>query len=318
MRGVGFVSEGAPPPGWSKALRAAAHDPDLAVLDDMRVDVFSVNGRGVSTFSLTPVVGHVQVVSRAGRPPSAPDEIALGPQTAHDVGAGVGDTVTVDGHPFRVSGITFVPVDPHNGYTDGAWLTTAAFNALQPDLAKDKFHEVRFNFKPGVVAADGFKRLPPGLAPGGAGPATSFVPIEELTELQSVRVQPLLLGGFLVVLALGAVGHGLATAVRRRRHDVAVLRSLGMTRRQTRGLVAVQATVLAGVGLALGIPLGIAAGRSSWQWLANATPVVYVAPLAAAAVYLAVPGAIAVANALAAWPARRAARLRIADVLRAE
>jgi hypothetical protein len=71
---------------------------------------------------------------------------------------------------------------------------------------------------------------------------------------------PLALGLFLMLLAVGAVGavgaagHALATAVRRRRHDLAVLRVLG-TCRQSRGVVVTQASVLA-ARLRLGHILG--------------------------------------------------------------
>ena len=91
-----------------------------------------------------------------------------------------------------------------------------------------------------------------------------------------------------------------------------------MTRWQTRLTIAAQATVVAFVGLLFGVPLGIAAGRTGWRVLADATPVVYVTPLATIAVVLAIPATIAIANLLAALPARRAARLRVSEVLRAE
>jgi predicted lysophospholipase L1 biosynthesis ABC-type transport system permease subunit len=308
----------APPPGFAKALAAAPRDRDLSVLVDMRVDVFPMNGVPVTAFSLAPVVGHVPMVTTDGHPPANPDEISVGPQTAAQLHLRPGSTVDVAGRQLTVSGITYMPQDFHTGYTEGAWVPSATFRTLAPDPAEDKYHEVRFGFRAGVDPTAALKRLPANLAPGGAGPAAAVTQIDVQIELRSVRLQPLLLGAFLVLLALAAVGHGLVTAVRRRRHDVAVLRAVGMTRRQARATVAVQATVLAMFGLVVGIPLGIAVGRSSWQWLAAATPVVYVAPLAAVAVYLAVPASIAVANFLAAWPARRAARLRVADVLRAE
>ena len=145
----------------------------------------------------------------------------------------------------------------------------------------------------------------------------SPVPSEK-DDLRNVRVQPLLLGGFLLLLALGAVGHALATAVRRRRHDMAVLRSLGLTRRQSRLTVAAQATVIGAVGLVFGLPLGVAAGRTGWRTLADATPLLYVAPLAVLVIIVAVPATLALANLLAALPARRAARLKVAETLRAE
>ena len=126
------------------------------------------------------------------------------------------------------------------------------------------------------------------------------------------------LAGFLVLLAVGAVGHALATAVRRRRHELAVLRALGMTRMQSRLVVFTQASVLAAIGLALGIPLGVAFGRIIWRLVAQSTPLAYHPPLAVWALALIGPLALLAANLLAAWPGQRAARLRSAQVLRAE
>ncbi len=315
---IGFISEGAPPPGSAHALQVAARNPDIAVLDDMRIDVFPVNGRPVSTFSLNPLKGRVDVVSLSGRAPVAANEISLGPLTAQALNVRSGSRVTVAGRSMNVSGITLVPVDSHNGYSDGAWLSKQAFDQIQPDLAKDKFHEVRFTFRRGVDQAAALKRLPSDLAPGGIGPVSSFANIDEQVELRSVQLQPMLLGGFLVLLALGAVGHGLVTVVGQRRRDLAVLQTLGLTRRQTRVAIAVQATVLASVGLVFGIPLGILAGRSAWRLLAQATPVVYVVPIPLMTILVLVPTAVLTTNLLAAIPARRAARMKIGGELRSE
>ena len=139
-----------------------------------------------------------------------------------------------------------------------------------------------------------------------------------VAQLRDVQALPVALGVFLLLLALGAVGHALATAVRRRRVDVAVLRALGMTRWQSRGLVVTQASVLAIAGLLIGVPLGVALGRTIWRTVADYTPVEYVPPLALVALLLVGPLALVMANLLAAWPGHQAARLRIAQVLRAE
>jgi ABC-type lipoprotein release transport system permease subunit len=136
--------------------------------------------------------------------------------------------------------------------------------------------------------------------------------------LKEVEQLPILLGAFLALLAVGAIGHALATAVRRRSHDFAVLRALGMTQRQCRWVVGTQASVLALAGLAFGVPLGLAVGRSVWRIVADYTPIAYVPPVAALTLLLIAPGALLVANLLAAWPGRRAARLRVAHILRAE
>jgi ABC-type antimicrobial peptide transport system permease subunit len=136
--------------------------------------------------------------------------------------------------------------------------------------------------------------------------------------VKDVAVLPLALGGFLALLAIGAVGHALATAVRRRRHELAVLRALGITRLQSRLVVVTQASVLAAIGLVFGVPLGVALGRITWRLVAQNTPLAYHPPVALWALVLIGPLALLAANLLAAWPGQRAARLRSAQILRAE
>lgn len=129
---------------------------------------------------------------------------------------------------------------------------------------------------------------------------------------------PLVLSGFLALLAVGAVGHALVIAIRRRHHELAVLRALGLTQWQSRLVIATQATVLAMIGLVFGVPLGVALGRALWRAAAGMTPLAYRPPLAVWALLLAGPLALLPANLLAAWPGQRAARLRTGEALRAE
>ncbi len=153
------------------------------------------------------------------------------------------------------------------------------------------------------------------------GQAFSFEPGLPLAQVQAVRdmaALPLVLSVFLAVLAVGAVGHALSIAVRRRAHELAVLRALGLTRRQSRLVIGTQATLLAVIGLVFGIPLGIALGRTLWRAAADMTPLAYHSPWALLALLLVVPLALVAANLLAALPARRAARLRTAHILRTE
>lgn len=152
-----------------------------------------------------------------------------------------------------------------------------------------------------------------GYSPSGPRP-----PLPEVQQIKGVAVLPLALSAFLVLLAVGAVGHALSIAVRRRRHELAVLRALGMTRRQSRMVVATQASVLAVIGLVFGIPLGIALGRTLWRIAAGMTPLAYHPPFALWALLLIGPLTLLAANLLAAWPGRRAARLRTGQILRTE
>ena len=153
------------------------------------------------------------------------------------------------------------------------------------------------------------------------GQAFSCEPGLPLAQVQAVRdmaALPLVLSVFLAVLAVGAVGHALSIAVRRRSHELAVLRALGLTRRQSRLVVVTQASLLAAIGIVFGIPLGLALGRVLWHAAADMTPFAYEPPIALVALLLIAPVALLAANLLAAWPARRAARLHAGQILRTE
>ena len=119
-------------------------------------------------------------------------------------------------------------------------------------------------------------------------------------------------------MAVGALSHVLLTSARRRGHDFAVLRALGLDRRRARLIVNSQATAIGLIGLVIGIPLGVVLGRALWRLVTDRVPLVNVPPFAFLGVLLIVPASIVIANALALWPGRRVARLQPAEILRDE
>jgi ABC-type lipoprotein release transport system permease subunit len=82
--------------------------------------------------------------------------------------------------------------------------------------------------------------------------------------------------------------------------------------------VIVQSTILGVIGLVFGLPIGLALGRIIWSAVASYTPLLYVTPLAGWEIPLLIPVVLLAVNALGAWPSHRAARLRVASVLRTE
>ena len=152
-------------------------------------------------------------------------------------------------------------------------------------------------------------------------PVTAIVPVDlpvELTNLGNVRTLPVALACFLALLAVAAVGHVLVTSARRRRHDFAILRAVGLNRRSARLILTSQSTAIGLFGLVVGVPLGVVLGRTGWQWVARRVPLESVPPFALIAVLVIVPVTVAIVNALALWPGRRVARIHPAEVLRAE
>jgi ABC-type antimicrobial peptide transport system permease subunit len=144
------------------------------------------------------------------------------------------------------------------------------------------------------------------------------LPAEDTVNLQSVSGMPFALAGLIGLLGLATVGNALASSVRQRRRDLAVLKTLGFVRRQVGATVAWQATSFALVALALGLPLGLAGGR--WAWTAMSSAIYSVSPplVPVLAVVLIVPATVLVCNAVAALPARSAGRVAPALAMRSE
>jgi predicted lysophospholipase L1 biosynthesis ABC-type transport system permease subunit len=140
----------------------------------------------------------------------------------------------------------------------------------------------------------------------------------EVDRVRQVDWLPTVLALFMGMLAVLAVGHALVTAVGRRRSDLAVLKTLGFTRRQVRTTVAWQATALSVAGLAVGVPLGLVAGRSVWRLVADGLGVSTSVTFPVLGAFATVVGGIALANLTAALPARTAARTQPAIVLHSE
>jgi hypothetical protein len=306
--------------------RAAAADHDVSGYLDVRIGGAQSGQVSIESFTYAPVDGkRVPVVMTAGRMPASPGEIALAPTTARSLHAGVGSTVRLSGgsaaRALTVSGIAFVPTGPHNDYDQGAWLTPGGYDRLFAGAHYAfKFEAAAVSLRPGANAAAVAPRLDAAVAAATHTQGVEFYPPTGLPvqELEDVSVLPLALGVFLAILAAGAVGHALVIAVRRRRTELAVLRTLGLTGPQSRLVVVTQASVLAVIGLALGIPLGLAVGRAVWRLVADFTPLAYHSPLAVLPLVLIAPVTLLAANLLAIWPGHRAARLRPARILRGE
>lgn len=242
--------------------------------------------------------GSTSVPLRAGRLPVSIDEVVVGQHTADDLGATIGDRVEAamaaggDSIDVEIVGIgVFAPVETQDP-AGGALVTTDALEQLR---RSDGFTSLLVGYEPGFdpsglersyaerdVADFSVVYAKPRL-PGG------------LQNLQ--RAMPIVasLGAFFAAVAMAAVVHALVVGTRRRRHDLATLRALGMRRRQVRTVVALSALTTVMVGVAVGAPLGVIVGRSAWGVIiaghgvldAPSLPVAVLAGLVPAAVLLA-------------------------------
>ena len=140
----------------------------------------------------------------------------------------------------------------------------------------------------------------------------------DIVNYRSMASTPAVLGAALGAGAVIALGLTLTASVRRRRRDLALLKTLGFTRRQLAATVAWQSSVAVLIGTVAGIIIGIAIGRLLWNAFAHEIRAVPAPAVPAAAIVFLALGALLLANIVAAVPGRLAARTPPASLLRAE
>jgi len=267
-----------------------------------------------------------------GRAPAASDEILVGPETLDELGLAVGDTVLATGQVgessradaladtrarVRIVGTGIIP--PVAGGAArlgrGATLTIDGLRALNPVAAPDVVY-LRFTESADQrsVVAEIRRAL-------GDRDDSLFVGSQMPVELLNVRQVddfPALFAVLVSMVAIGVLIHLLVTSTRARRRDLAVLRTLGFTRRQLRLAVQWEATTVVVVAVVVGVPLGWLLGRVAWRAYASELGVVPESVVAWHWLAVVVIATVIVANAVALVPARAASRTRPAVVLRSE
>jgi hypothetical protein len=153
---------------------------------------------------------------------------------------------------------------------------------------------------------------------GGGPPLLGAQRPAEIIAYNNLGATPNLLGGALAAGAAVALGLTLVASVRRRRHDLALLKTLGFTNRQLAATIAWQSTVAVGAGTVVGVPLGIALGHSLWELFAREIDAVPDPSVPFLPVVVIALGALVLANLVAAVPGHIAARTPANLALRAE
>ena len=314
------------------------HDPVVARWAVVYFEHMQLDGQSVPVLASRPDAA-VSPPVLSGHGLQAASQVVLGPATLAQLHKHVGDTVVAStgrGPPFRllIVGTTTLPTigssgDPSLQMGTGAIVAAARFpaQALDPQGTPVAGPMAVFiTIRPGVAPAAARRSLDQVTAvlnrssdpDGPVGGAVSVLRPAEIANYRTVGSTPAVLAAVLAAGAVGALGLTLIASVRRRRRELALLKTLGFTQRQLAATVAWQASVSAVVGVVAGIPLGIALGR--WLWILFARGISAVPDPAVPALSLVVvaAGAMVFANLVAVFPGRLAARTPTALLLRAE
>jgi len=314
----------------AQTLDAIQPDPDLEAIAEGGATNIRIGNTHLIPFTYEP--GHgISPTMLEGRAPAASDEIALGDSLLKSLHAHIGSTVSVFyddqkvRHPraasMRVVGRTVVPTFFFQAVEPGqsSAITMAGYRRLQAAAsvpAEQNQAPLIVRYKPGTDVEAKLAALQKEI------PFLFTMQVRRAaTELSAVSRSsgvPLTLTEVLLFMAVATLVHVLVTSVRKRRRDLAILKTIGFVRRQVRGAVAWQATALTVMALAIGLPIGVGIGRWVWTVFAGSIGVVPAPSVRVIVIVLAVPSAILAANLIAAMPARAAALTRPALVLREE
>ncbi len=283
------------------------------------VDSVRIGGAGVQTLALESRKGEVGPSVVEGRLAKGAGEIMLGRETAQKLGVGIGDSVEVTGSAgprrMRVVGRLVMPPLFYSTARPGQGAALSLAGAARVIEGPVDAYAVFVRLVPGVKQASFVAEMKRRVGP------VFIVPHQESQQIHTLGgagSAPVVLAAVVALMAAATLGHTLITSIRRRRLDLAILKTLGFSRRQVSSTVAWQATALAVVALLIGIPLGVFTGRWAWILFADRLGVVRSPVVPVAAVLMAVPATIVVANLLAVVPGRIASRLKAGPVLRSE
>ena len=285
-------------------------------------------------------LGAVEPPTTSGQPLSGNDQIELGAVTLRQLGKKVGDTITAGGPRFArrltiVGTVTLpsfgVALADHVSLGQGAMLSentllaiTGAASGPAADVSQPVFPSVAaIDLQPGTTPAQRATLVHRIVAanPDGTDGGTYELPPQlasSVLNAQQLGDQPLALAVGLATAAGLSLAMTVLVDVRRRRHEFAVLKVLGMTRRQVWTAVAWQTTLTLLIAVLIGAPLGVAAGRVGWRGFADSLGVVPFTEIPLLTLIAGLLALVVAGNLLASVPATIAARTRAALFLRAD
>jgi ABC-type antimicrobial peptide transport system permease subunit len=312
------------------------HEPGVTTWTFGEHNDVTINGHEIPTIGLTPATGSLLAPTIIeGRAARGPREIMLGTKTLNQLHRRVGQTLTAtfqapccaspgrqapSSFPMRIVGRGVFPFFGEGSFTPTG-LGVGAQVASPPDT-KPPTNFVLISVASGPDHDTRIARLvrdlahPPLCATFNQCSVSTTSRPTDILNYARVQRTPIALAAVLALLAIGVVTNLLVSSIRQRRRDLAILKTLGFTRRQVSATVAWQATTLVALALAIGLPIGTALGRSVWASFATNLAVPTNPQMPVRALIVAIPVALTIANLIAAVPGILASQLPPANVLR--
>jgi hypothetical protein len=318
------VVPGLPNPGLFERIE---HDDTVTGITRVVATQISIGSTTVGTMAAHSVRGTLLFSTVEGRLPRRSDEIALGASTMRQVHARLGSLLPVSvttpsgrtrTAQFRVVGTVPLPVlSGYAGLGNGALLTLSGYEAAACPSGPDQAACRR------AASGQSLGAILTSVAPGAPGqrsvthflrtePAVAVLPVipTSLVNFGEAVDFPLIFGAIVAIFGAATLVHLMVVSVSRRRRETGLLKVLGFVNSQVIWAVSWQATTLALVGIIVGIPLGVIAGRAIWDLFASHLGVVPLPVLPVGIVGVLAACVIVGANLLAVGPAVAATRAK--------
>ncbi|MCU1458901.1 MAG: hypothetical protein JWL73_2993 [Actinomycetia bacterium] len=291
-----------------------------------------VDGHAVPAIGVASLRGGLAPVVVTGRDPATTGEIALGRRTLRLLHRRVGDVVRVarprgGATRMRVVGVPAFPALSNYSGTDstelgsGALVTQAALRIHAANYDPNDFDLlVKTSGSPrsGTQLDAVLQPYHDLFAQGDWLQHRQPQRPTDVVGLTYVRNVPVALAGILAALALVVLTNVLLISLRARRNDFAVLKAMGLVRREIFVVVTWQATTIALMALVFATLIGTVAGRLAWIAVANQVGVVPHVTTPILPLILVAAATLVVANLVALGPGVLAARTPVARLLRSE
>ena len=310
------------------------HDPDVAAWSGFNFVGAELDGLHLTMLTEQPGAA-VAPPLLSGHVLDAANQVVLGATTLLQLHKRLGDTVTLSVGTTRprrlviVGTATMASIAKGLEMGSGALVATSDIPASLLNAQESPIpgpNAVAIRIRPGVDPGAAYRSLEKitveiNAIPGDADSAGGVVPVlrpAEIVNYRSMGTTPAVLSIGLALGAVVALGLTLVASVRRRRRDLALLKTLGFTQLQVAAAIAWQSSVAIVIGMIIGVPIGIVVGRSLWILFAHEINAVPAPIIPGTLIAVLVVGSLILANIVAAVPGRIAARTPTSLLLRAE
>ena len=309
----GMFDDGGLSPALTTALRA---HPEFAAVTGLRDAPTLVDGRPsmLEAFDVSAVGQIADLGTVTGDVTQlGVDGIAVLDTTANSHGWKLGDTIPVT---FAKTGAT--PFTIRAIYTDSdewvgkQFVSTQAFEANVSDQFDTK---IFVKTAPGVSASEARTIIESESDSYALAKVLTFDEFKASMEQQINQILTLVyaLLGLAVIIALMGIANTLALSIFERNRELGLLRAVGMTRRQVRSTVRWEAVIIAMLGTALGLGIGMFFGWALVHALASEGITTFVVPVGQLAVVVVIAAVAGLTAAI--LPARRAAKLDVLEAI---